>query len=65
MSQLTQDNLNYLNDLRSRVLANEPVSEAELKDAVQRLISERLNFLQTEKKKPASKAKKVDLDDLL
>ena len=65
MSQLTQENLDHLNDLRSRVLSNQAVSEAELKDAVQRLISERLNFLQTEKKKPASKAKKVDLDDLL
>jgi hypothetical protein len=65
MSQLTQENLDHLNDLRSRVLSNQAVSEAELKDAVQKLISERLNFLQTEKKKPASKAKKVDLDDLL
>lgn len=65
MSNITQESLNKLNDLRSRVLANEDVTQAELKDAVQNLISERLNFLQTEKKKPASKSKKVDLDDLL
>jgi hypothetical protein len=53
-----------LNDLRKRVLANEPYTYQELAEAVKALISDRLSSFE----KPAkskSKATPVNLDDLI
>lgn len=52
-----------LNDLRKRVLANEPFTYEELAEAVKKQIAERLSSF--EAPKPKGKAKPVNLDDLI
>jgi hypothetical protein len=52
-----------LNDMRKRVLANEPYTYEELAAAVKQLIADRLTSF--EKPAPKSKAKPVNLDDLI
>ena len=52
-----------LNDLRKRVLANEEYSQEELAQAIKQEIAARLSSFEAPKAK--SKAKPVDLDDLI
>lgn len=54
-----------LNDLRKRVLANEPYTYEELAEAVKTLITDRLNAFEKPAKTSKSKATPVNLDDLL
>ncbi len=53
-----------LNDLRKRVLANEPYTNEELAAAVKQLIADRLASFEAPTKSK-SKAKAVSLDDLV
>jgi len=53
-----------LNDLRKRVLADEPYTHEELAAAVKQQISDRLAAFETPTK-AKSKAKPVNLDDLI
>lgn len=52
-----------INDLRKRVLANEPYDLAEFTEAVRQLIADRLSSF--EAPKPKGKSKPVNLDDLI
>lgn len=52
-----------LNDLRKRVLANEPYTIEELAESVRQLISERLSSFEAPAKR--GKPKPVNLDDLI
>ena len=56
-------NPEQLNDLRKRVLADEPYTHDELAAAVKHLIADRLASFEAPKAK--SKAKPVNLDDLI
>lgn len=53
-----------INDLRKRVLANEPFTYDELAAAVKQAIADRLSSFEAPAK-PKGKAKPVNLDDLI
>lgn len=59
---LTSD---QLNDLRKRVLANEPYTREELAQAVKELISERISAFERPSKSTAKKPTPINLDDLI
>lgn len=54
-----------LNDLRKRVLADEPYTYDELAAAVKQQIADRISAFEAPSKTTKSKAKPVNLDDLI
>lgn len=58
-------NADQLNDLRKRILANEPYTQEECAAAVRQLIAERLSSFDAKPKASKSKATPISLDDLI
>lgn len=58
-------NVDQLNDLRRRILADEEVSRDELRSALTALVGERLEAASTTTKKASKSTPVANLDDLL